>query len=426
MKMIGPLKLLLLIGFFSSCNKEKEPENSIADTYGNDMVLLWNQAAATTAVKGGSATPMAESRVYAMINGAVHDALNNIVKRYGTYAFSEPEKKDASPDAAVSQAAHDMIVALLPLQKAYADSLLNACLSVIKEGNSKNRGIELGAKAASMMLASRLTDGAATAQYSVVQGTAPGVYRSTPPFDATGFVALPGWGKVKPFSLKEAAAFRPPAPYALTGASYAADLNEVKTMGCATCPKRTADQTQLGVFWLENVPSSWNRVARELIKQKALKGWETARLLALVHIAEADANIAAFDAKLFYNFWRPISAIRLADQDGNPETAADPTWINLAPPTPPAPDYPSNHAADGGAAAELLKQYFKKDDFRFTLTSPTLAGVTRTFTSLSQAASEVSLSRIYVGFHFRNAVEKGEEMGRKVGKYVFENALRPL
>lgn len=213
------------------------------------------------------------------------------------------------------------------------------------------------------------------------------------------------------------------APYAINSADYTADFNEIKTMGVATGSNRTPDQTQLGIFWLENIPSCWNRIARTLIAQGNLNGWKTAQLLAILNMAEADANIAAFDGKYFYNYWRPITAVRMADADGNPDTQGDALWTLLGNVTPPVPDYPSNHAADGGAAAELLKLYFGRDNFTFTCNSNTMAGTSRSFTSLSQAAAEVSLSRIYVGYHFRNAVVAGEDLGRKIGKWVFENSL---
>jgi hypothetical protein len=259
-----------------------------------------------------------------------------------------------------------------------------------------------------------------------VQGTLPGQYQSTQPFSATGFALFPGWGKVEPFSLNTSNQFRPGAPYLINSPEYTSDFNEVKAMGTATGSSRTPDQTQLGIFWLENVPASWNRITQSLIAQKNLDGYKTAHLLAILNMAEADANIAVFEAKYFYNYWRPVSAVRLADTDGNPNTEGKAEWNILGKVTPPVPDYPSNHAADGGAAAELLKLYFGKDDFTFTTTSTTMPGITRNFTSLSQAATEVSLSRIYVGYHFRYAVIAGEDMGRKIGKWVFENSLLPV
>jgi hypothetical protein len=358
-----------------------------------------------------------------MVNVAMHDALNNIEKRFNTYALDGTVKTGADPDAALGQAAHDIIVALLPPQKLYADSLLDLTLNAVPTGANKDEGIAVGKAAATAMLSKRLNDGAVTAQYPITQGTLPGAYRSTPPFEASGMAALPGWGKLKPFALTTPAQFRPAAPYAVNSTPYTNDYNEIKTLGCASCPARTAEQTEIGKFWLENVPYSWNKITRNLITQNNLTGWEAAHLLALVHIAVADANIAVFEAKYFYNFWRPITAVRMAETDGNASTAGDTEWNVLAPPTPPVPDYPSNHAADGGAAAEVLKRYFGKDDISFSATSTFLPGVTRNFTSLSQAAAEVSLSRIYVGYHFRNAVVEGESMGRKIGAFVYDNSL---
>jgi hypothetical protein len=213
-------------------------------------------------------------------------------------------------------------------------------------------------------------------------------------------------------------------PYAINSSDYTKDFNEIKTLGAATGSTRTAEQTQIGLFWLENAPLGWNRIARNLAIQYHLDAWKTARLLALVQLAEADANIACFESKFFYNFWRPITAVRLAATDGNPNTAGDPAWDVLAPPTPPIPDYPSNHATNGGAAAEVLKDFFEKDNISFDATSNSLPGITRHYNSFSQATRDNSLSRIYVGYHFRNAVMKGEEQGRKIGKWVIAHTLQ--
>ncbi len=370
---------------------------------------------------------MIESRIYAMINLAMHDALNNIDRKYDTYALNKTAVKDASPDAAVAQAAHDVLAALLPAQQSTDDSLLAVCLNGINAGSGKDNGITLGKAAAKAMIDKRTNDGAATAQYPYTPGTLPGAYRATPPFDMppfNGFVSLPGWGKVQPFGLSSASQFRVVPPYAINSPEYATDFNEIKTMGCKNCTARSVDQTQIALFWLDNVPLSWNRIARSIIVERKLDGWKAARLLALLQMAQADANISAFDGKFFYNYWRPITAVRLGDSDGNPNTAGDGTWNVLAPPTPPVPDYPSNHAVNGGAAAEVLKSYFKTDEIGFSASSNALPGVTRNFTNFSDAAREVSLSRIYVGFHFRNAVMVGEAQGRKVADYIFEHNLK--
>ena len=408
-----------------SCKKDKNNQPDITDTYNATMVLKWNEAGTNAVVRAGGAQPMPESRMYAMINLTMHDALNSIVAKYDTYAGVGATDPESNPDAAVAQSAHDVILALFPAQQTSLDSLLSVCLADISVG--KDKGITLGKSVAKAMLDKRTGDGASTAQFPYTPGTLPGEYRPTPPFDGppfNGLVVLPGWGKVKPFGVQTSDQFRAPAPYAINSDAYTADYNEIKTMGCMNCTARSADQTQIGIFWLDNVPLSWNRIARNAIIQEKLGGWKAARLLGLLQMAEADANISAFDGKYFYKFWRPITAVRLGETDGNPNTAGDATWNLLAPPTPPVPDYPSNHATDGGAAAEIMKNFFKTDNFAFTCTSNALPGVTRSFTNFSDAAREVSLSRIYVGFHFRNAVMHGEAQGRKVGSYIFLNALK--
>jgi hypothetical protein len=416
---------LILLTTVAACQKNNTSQNTTPNTYSADMVLQWNLATTNIIDQNGFPPPQ-ESRIYAMINTAVHDALNNIVPHYSTYALNATPVPDANPDAAVAQAAHDITEALLPSADMYLDSLLKVSLDVIADGKSKEDGITVGAAAAKAMLDKRSMDGASSAQVPYTQGTLPDQYRFTPPFDTTpGFAIVPNWGKVDLFGLTSSSQFRPDSPYAINSALYTTDYNEVKAIGCMTCAARSADQTQIGLFWLENVPYSWNRITRTLCAQHQLDGWKTAQLLSLIHIAMADANIASFEGKYYYNFWRPYSAIRLGDSDGNDSTAGDPNWNLLAPPTPPAPDYPSNHAVNAGAVSELLKQYFNSDQQSFSTTSTILSGVTRNYTSLSQAAMEVAESRIYVGYHFRNSVEKGLAEGIQIGDFVFTHSLQP-
>ena len=401
--------------------------NHSAKDYGAEMVLKWNEAGTKAVAKTAGMPPMSESRIYAMVNLAMHDALNNIIPDYETYAYKATIINQASPDAAVSQAAHDVLVSLFPDQRSSFDSLLLACLSTVAAGESRETGIFIGNSAATAMINKRANDGVATAQYNFPSGNSPGQYRATPPFDSApyyNFISLPGWGKVKPFGAEQIFQFRMDPPYAINSQEYTADFNEVKTLGCRDCKDRTPEQTQIGIFWLDNIPRSWNRIARSLIIEKKLNGWEAARLLALLHMSIADANVCAFDNKFHYSFWRPYTAIRTAETDGNPNTSSDPKWTTLVSPTPPVPDYPSNHAMNAGAAAEILKNFFKTDDISFTATSNSLPQVTRSFNNFSTAGREVSLSRIYVGFHFRTSVRRGEEQGRKIGQYVFENCLK--
>jgi hypothetical protein len=270
--------------------------------------------------------------------------------------------------------------------------------------------------------------------FNYPQGTAPGEYRFTPPFN---FVFLPQWGTLPPFTLHNAAQFRPGAPYLTKSKRYTEDFNEVKSLGgdgITTPSARTADQTEIALFWYESSPLGWNRIARTVSAAAGLTLWENARLFALLNLALADGYIATMDTKVHYNYWRPITAIRAAATDGNPDTDADPTWTPLLP-TPPIPDYDSGHSVEGGAAAQVLKRFFDTDTVSFSTCSTTLpAGsncydpspVTRSFTSFSQAADENGLSRILVGIHFRKAVTAGIEQGRKIGDHAVNVYLKPV
>ncbi len=466
--------VLFAIVFFISCKKEIKPgsqdnilpsasaSSSNKNGKGNasaEMVLRWNKAAIDVVLQTQQAIPDApiapfiESRFYAMVNIAMHDALNNIVPKYKTYALANARDKKADGDAAVAQAAYEVIVASYgglnppasvtpqPVQD-YISALLQQSLNVVGDAGAKTKGIALGHLSAQAIITSRANDGMASAMYPIAEGTQPGEYRFTFPFNGppyntppfSGLYAFPGWGNVKPFGMKKGSQFRPGAPYAITSAKYAADFNEIKSLGRYNSTSRTADQTEIAKFWVESSPQAWNRIAVNIILQKHMDAWQVARLLALLQMGEADAYIGSFDAKLHYFRWRPITAIRLAATDGNPSTTADPDWdvVGWNPvgvpdlrywPTPPIADYASAHATAGGAGAELIKSFFDSDNICFSSTSTSYPS-TRNFTSLSQAARENSLSRIYVGYHFRQACIEGEKQGKNIGKWIFDHCLK--
>src|SRR4029079_11582950 len=220
----------------------------------------------------------------------------------------------------------------------------------------------------------------------------------------------PGWGDVKTFGISNSTQFPVPPPYNINSAEYTTDYNEIKRMGCATCTNvngRTQDQEKIAKFWVESSAFGWNKIAKAISAQKNLDAWKTARLFALLQMSVADAYIACLKAKMIHFFWRPFTAIQLGDSDGNPDSAGDPAWQVLVAPIPPIADHPSAHAAAGGAAAELIKLFFDKDDFSFSFESSSLPANPRSYTSLSDAARENSLSRIYVGYHFRKACMDG-------------------
>jgi hypothetical protein len=448
--------VLLPALFLFSCKKDKTPahtredvaENNRFNNNGNgnispETVLLWNNAASYVVSRTMQLQPtprippFRESHYYAMVNIAVHDALNNIVPKYERYAL-DARNKDADPDAAVSKAAHDVISYFFgklnppanvtpPEVQDYIHNLLNQTLGSIPDGEAKTKGIALGAAAADAIIKNRMNDGSATAVFPITQGTLPGEYRSTPPFEASGFYDSPGWGNVKPFAIQSSTQFQVPPPYPVNSPEYTADFNEVKAMGCNTCTGtggRTQDQENIAKFWVESSALGWNKIAKAIIAEKNMDAWKTARMFALLQMSIADAYISSLKYKMIYFFWRPYTAIRLGDTDGNPNTVGNPSWQVLVAPVPPITDHPSAHATAGGAASHLLEQFFGKDNFDFSFESSSLPGNPRTYASFSDAARENSLSRIYVGYHFRKACFDGETLGNKVGDWVAENMLR--
>jgi hypothetical protein len=415
-------------------------------TLAADEVTQWNETATRLgAASGLSGNPLFEARVYAMMHAAIHDALNAIHRRAAPYALHTPLTPNASPEAAVATAAYlvlqDQFQRLtafgFPSQQAAIDAAYNDSLQMIPNGTPKTRGRFLGRQAAEAILELRINDGwdkQTVLDFNYPQGTKPGEYKFTPPFN---FAFLPTWGAVTPFILRDASQFRPQPPHAVSSRRYAMDFQEVKRLGgngTTTPGERTAEQTEIALFWVESSPLQWNRIARTVAAAERLRMWEKARLLALLNFALADGYIGTFDTKYHYNYWRPITAIREAATDGNPLTSADPTWTPLID-TPPIPDYDSGHSVEGGAAAQVLRQFFGTDRIRFKTCSTTLpAGrncqeasqVLRSYRSFSEAAEENGLSRILVGFHFRKAVNEGIERGRKIGDRAVNRFLRPV
>jgi hypothetical protein len=416
-----------------------------------DAVIDWNANAGKAAIAAcisPADDPLHESRLYAMMHLASHDALNAIDRRSRPYALDMQAPPTASPAAAVTAAARDVAVPLLgqlpfPFPQACIDAGIAsveadyaAALGAIPDGTAKAQGIDVGKAAAATILALRAADGSDTPllDFAYPQGTSPGEYRFTPGF---AFVFAPGWADVTPFVLHHSSQFRAAPPYAVTSHKYTADFNEVKALGgddITTPSARTAEQTEIALFWIESSPLQWNRIARAVSTDEGLDLWENARLFGLLNVALADGYIGTFESKNHYNFWRPVTAIQLADSDGNPQTAADATWTPLRP-TPPITDHDSGHSVEGAAAAEVLKEFFGTDDIGFEACSLTLAPgstcndvapVFRSYSSFSQAAEENGLSRILVGFHFRHAVEEGLKHGRKIGNRAVNLFLQPV
>lgn len=405
-----------------------------------DAVTTWNDNIEHFGVLAFTSPPN-EARIAAMANTAVHDVLNAVDRRFEPYAYDGDVDRPVSVEAAIATGAHDVLAAIgagLPTPEAltFIDQAYADYMAALGTGNEVTRGTQLGHDAAVAMLALRAGDGSAGRPAVVFTSTGePGKFRS-PVGSATvltGPQAIPYWGAVRPFALASGSQFRAPPMYgaatvevAVRTPQYLADYAETKRLG-GMVSERTQEQTDIGFYWIESPPQGWNRVARILGDKHHLDAWRLARLLAHVHLADADGLISAFDAKYAYNFWRPVTAIRLGNLD--PATPGDPTWqvASLLVPdlggTPPMPEYSSAHAASGAAVGQAILANLEGST-AFTMESPTLPGKPRSFRSIGQAVKENADSRVYIGFHFRQATLDGLAQGTQVGRYVARHTLQ--
>jgi hypothetical protein len=419
---------------------------SASSTAANEVVQ-WNDTTMKVIVANGQ-NPVVSTRTLAMVQAAVHDAVNAIDRRYDAYYFEGLGDAAASPDAAAAAAAaaaQTVLVGIVgtsgtPAQRAAALALVDqayaASMARVKDGPARNKGVAVGRAAGAAMLALRKDDGAnRDAPYTPAMGPGrwlphPNPVPANPPIAnadlARGYLpsAQPGWGNVTPFTLLSAAQYWLPGPPALSSPTYARDFDEVKSLGGKMSTARTAEQTEIARFWFEG-PGAWNTIARTVLTARNADARDSARLLALMNLAMADAYIAGFKIRYVYDLWRPVAAIREGDNDGSDATIGDPTWDSHQN-TPAVSDYPSTQSTFSGAAAVVLAAVLG-DQTRFTFTSgKPFDGITRSFTSFSQAARESADSRIYAGIHFRSACEDGLVLGRKVGQRVANIYLQPM
>lgn len=425
-------------------------------------------AAGESRVFGEQLGPGRSSRAMAIVHIAIFDAVNAIAGRYRGYTGLAPARGRPSLDAAIAQAAHDTLAALFPAQAASFDQLLAEDLGQLMDGRAKADGLALGRRAAAAILALRADDGSRHAEPRVgldfIMSDAPGKWRQDP-VSLVPLALGAHWGEVTPFVLQSPAQFRVPPPPAMESPEYAAAFNEVKRLGgdgVTTPTERTAEQTEIGIYWAYDgtpslcaPPRLYNQIAVQIAEQMGSDAVELARLLALVNTAMADAGVAVWESKYHYALWRPVTGIREADEgtgptglgDGNPATACDPGFSplgapasNLAGPnfTPPFPAYPSGHAGFGGALFQTLRNFYGRDDIPFTFVSDEYNGVTpgndgvarplqpRSFATLSQAEEENGQSRIYLGIHWSFDKTEGIAQGRRVADYVFQHSFTPL
>lgn len=390
----------------------------------DNPVVEWNKKLLAI-VRTPKAQPASvhPTRSFAIMHAAIYDAVNSIDRTHKPYLVSLSEiSRHASQEAAADAAAHDVLVALYPNFQVALDAEFQQLLSQIGDGEDKTAGIRIGETVAAQILALRSNDGADAEPISFVFDDAPGHYQSTPP----NFPKQPQfthWSHVTPFALERANQFRPGPPPALTSDAYSDAFNQVKSLGIVNSTAATADQALTGRFWNGAIQNYWNEIAQTATSEHHLGTAQSARLFALLNLAFADSVIAFYDAKYTYNFWRPVTAIRAGDIDGNPETTADPNWLPEVGNTTPDPSYPGAHAVISATAETVLVSFFHKDRFNFNVTSEVLPRVERSFTSFAAADEEATQSRIFAGVHFRFDLSTGQRLGREVADFVVDNFL---
>lgn len=385
-----------------------------------DAVITWN-AVALDAIRADRTSPPRASRALAMVHAAIFDAVNAVLPLRDFYRANPGQHPRADATAAASAAARDVLAGLFPTLTSAFDTALTFCLDGVVDGAAETEGVQVGRQVAAEILALRANDGS-TAVTPYTPGTEPGDWQPTPPANAAAL--LPNWPTVTPFAMTSGSQFRVAAPPALNSAEYAAAYNQVKSLGQNTSTTRTADQTEIALFWADGAgtftpPGHWNQIAQSASLRQGLSLAENARLFAALNVAGADAAIVSWDAKYAYNYWRPVTAIRAGDTDGNDATAADPNWTPLIV-TPPFPTYTSGHSTFSGAASVVLTAFFG-DNFAFTDRGDRAQTAVRSFASFAQAADEAGLSRVLGGIHYSFDNQAGLASGRALGRYVADN-----
>ena len=389
-----------------------------------DEVSDWNQVMLQASLVAPAPPAPAAIRLAAIVQAAVFDAVNGIERRYTSIYVPPAAPQGTSERAAAVQAAYATLVRIFPDQKDKFDQQRTTSLAAISDStDSIQQGISWGQSVADQIWAWRSQDGFSNTVPPYMGGTDPGQWRPTPPANAPA--AVPQLATATPWVIRSPSQFRPPGPPALTSDPYTADFNETKNMGGAASSARTADQTLFARFWqAAAAPDYFDQVAISLAAQRNFSMVHTARLLALANIGMADALIGCWDAKYTYSAWRPITAIQLADTDGNDATTADASWSSLIA-APGHPEYPSAHSCVTGAATRILSQAFGEET-SFKVVSNAMSGVTRNFSSFTAALEEVKNARIVAGIHFRTSCVDGSALGLAVADYIAGHVMLPM
>ncbi len=382
-----------------------------------NVITDWDEKAAGF-VQPRLVPPLAY-RVMAMMHTAMFDAVNSIEPLYRPYKVQLPATPDTSKDAAAATAAATVLMTLLPDAASEIRTALTSYLASLPESEAKAKGVKLGESVAGGILEARAND-RSSAPDIYRPKTRPGVYIPTP------ITVAAQWPNVTPFAMTSPSQFRPEPPIPLESNQWAEDYNEIKDVGAKNSTKRSARQTEDARFWILTGPLSTHPLERQIVTRKEMTVADSARLMALITVAEADAMIAVMDAKYTYDFWRPITAIRNGDIDENAATERDASWQPIDN-TPMHPEYPCAHCIVSSAVASTIEAVLGTADIpEVAMTSTTAPGVTHRWTNLRAYTDEVSAARIYAGFHYRFSTVVGQEMGRKIGAYTVNTIMQPL
>ena len=383
-----------------------------------DTVTDWNVKAGEILVESKMGTPPAY-RVMAIVHTAAYEAANAITRRYPAGSLQLQAPIGASVEAAIAAANRATLVKLLPAQQAAIDSAYQAALAAIADGPAKAAGLAVGEKSAAAVLASRLDDGAATAETYRPHTTAGAYVPTVVP-------AVTQWPQRKPWLLTSPAQFRPGPPPALTSELWARDYNEIKAIGGKSSTRRSAEQTEIARFWEASLPPIYHGVVRSVANVPGREVTQNARLFAAVAQASDDALVAIMDAKYHYNFWRPATAIRNGDIDGNDATERDASWTPFID-TPMHPEYPCAHCVLSSAIGTVLQAEIGAGPTPTLMTTSSSAkGAARSWSRIDDFMQEVAVARIYDGVHYRNSTEVGAAIGKQVGQLAATMHLRPL
>jgi hypothetical protein len=422
-----PVTLLgLVCGLLAGCGGNdggSEVAPVMLTMTGPNAVSHWNEIANATVNAAPLATGTLEEQRpsysvdMATVNLAIYDALMAITPTHRPYAAKPAQSTTgASEEAAVAGAAFGVLRALYPNRESLYLAAFDRFREGLPPGAAKERGLAVGAEVAAAIVALRANDGRSVALADYVPGTEPGRFRGTNPVGRNNPF-------IKPFAMTSASQFRAPGPPALTSATYAADVNETRAQGSATSTTRTAEQTELARFATENPGLYWTRNITRFAMTPGSLGRQ-ARMMAAIWVAQADASIACFESKYHYQAWRPLSAITLADTDGNADTVADAAWLPVVP-TPNHPEYPAAHSCITSATMEALRGVLGTSQVTFDVNS-TVSATTRRYTATGTLTDDMGTARIAGGMHFRTSTVHGAALGKSVGEWILANHFKPL